>query len=64
LEKIKEQLAGMDHPFDKQETKSALIVTIRDLLWEELPQSYSDESISYYRDAVYNYVYRQYGGAA
>jgi type I restriction enzyme R subunit len=64
LEKIKEQLAGMDHPFDKQETKSALIVTIRDLLWEELPQSYSDESISYYRDAVYNYVYLQYGGAA
>ena len=64
LEKIKQQLAGMDHPFDKQETKSALIVTIRDLLWEELPQSYSDESISYYRDAVYNYVYRQYGGAA
>ncbi len=64
LEKIKQQLAGMDHPFDKQETKSALIVTIRDLLWEELPQSYSDESISYYRDAVYNYVYLQYGGAA
>jgi type I restriction enzyme R subunit len=64
LEKIKEQLAGMDHPFDKQETRSALIVTIRDLLWAELPQSYSDENISYYRDAVYNFVYQQYGGVA
>ena len=64
LEKIKEQLAGMDHPFDKPATKATLYVTIRDLLYQELPESYSDESISYYRDAVYNFVYQQYGGAA
>ncbi len=64
LEKIKAQLATMDHPFDKQETKAALIITIRDLLWAELPQSYSDESITYYRDKVYNYVRRRYGDAA
>ena len=31
---------------------------------QELPESYPDESISYYRDAVYNFVYQQYGGVA
>ena len=64
LQKIKEQLASMDHPFDKQETRAALQVTIRDLLWNQLPDSYSDESINYYRTAVYNYISRQYGGVA
>ena len=64
LEKIKQQLEGMDHPFDKPTTKATLYVTIRDVLYQELPESYSDESISYYRDAVYDFVYQQYGGAA
>jgi type I restriction enzyme R subunit len=64
LEKIKAQLATMDHPFDKQETKAAIIITIRDILWKELPESYSDESINYYRDAVYNYVCQHYGSVA
>ena len=60
LGKIKAQLSTMDHPFDKQETKAAIIITIRDILWKELPESYSDESINYYRDAVYNYVSQHY----
>ncbi len=64
LTKIKHLLATMDHPFDKPETKSTLIVAIRDLLWEELPQSYPDDSINYYRDAVYNFIYHQYGEVA
>ena len=64
LEKIKQQLETMDHPFDKQETKASLIITIRDLLWAELPQSYSDESINYYRDKVYKYVSNRYGNVA
>ena len=64
LNKIKQQLETMDHPFDKQETKASLIITIRDLLWVELPQSYSDESINYYRDKVYNYVSQRYGYVA
>ncbi len=64
LEKIKAQLATMDHPFDKQETRASIIITIRDILWKELPESYSDESINYYRDAVYNYVSQHYGGVA
>ena len=64
LEKIKAQLATMDHPFDKRETRAAIVVTIRDILWKELPESYSDESINYYRDAVYRYVSQHYGSVA
>jgi type I restriction enzyme R subunit len=63
LKKIKDLLRTMDHPFDKQETRSTIIVTIRDMLWENLPSNYSDESINYYRDAVYNFVERQYNMA-
>ena len=64
LEKIKNQLATMDHPFEKRETKAAIIVTIRDTLWEMLPESYSDESIDIYKDAVFEYVQQRYGGVA
>ena len=64
LEKIKALLATMDHPFDKQETRAAIIITIRDILWQKLPESYSEENITHYRDAVYNYVSQHYGSAA
>ena len=64
LDKIKQQLAGMDHPFDKPTTKATIIITIRDVLWQELPESYSEENITQYRDAVYNYVSQHYGGVA
>ena len=59
--KIKGLLETMDHPFDKRETKATIIIAIRDILWRELPESYSDESINYYKDTVYNYVYQRYG---
>ncbi len=64
LDRIKALLATMDHPFDKQETKAAIQITIRDILWQELPESYSEENITYYRSAVYNYVSRYYGNVA
>ena len=64
LEKIKQLLATMDHPFDKQETRSIIFNTIRDTLWEGLPDSYSDDSIAYCRDAVYRYVSQRYGSVA
>ena len=64
LKVIKEQLEAMDHPFDKQETRAAIIITIRDVLWKELPESYSDEAINYYRDAVYQYVSQRYSAVA
>ena len=61
LAKIKDLIGTMDHPFDKRETKATIIITIRDTLWSELPESYSDESINYYKNAVYNYVSQRYG---
>ena len=64
LAKIKDLIETMDHPFDKQETKATIIIAIRDTLWSDLPESYSDECINYYRDAVYNYVSQRYGGIA
>ena len=64
LGKIKSMLKTMDHPIDKQETKASIVIAIRDLLWQELPESYSDESITYYRDAVFNYISQRYGGVA
>lgn len=64
LAKIKDLIETMDHPFDKRETKATIIITIRDTLWSDLPESYSDESINYYKDAVYNFVSQRYGGIA
>lgn len=64
LEKIKHLLETMDHPFDKQETRSIIFNTIRDTLWEGLPDSYSDDSFVYCRDAVYRYVSQRYGSVA
>ena len=63
LEKIKAELKGMDHPFDKPSTKAAIIVTIRDTLWQELPESYPETSIGFYRDQVYNFVSERYNNA-
>lgn len=64
LDKIKNMLESMSNPFDNPTAKATIIVTIRDMLWSDLPESYSDESINYYKDAVYNYVSQRYGGAA
>lgn len=64
LGKIKSMLRTMDYPFDKQGIKASIVIAIRDLLWEELPESYSDESITYYRDAVFNYISQWDGGVA
>jgi type I restriction enzyme R subunit len=63
LDKIKQQLAGMDHPFDKDETKATIIITIRDILWQELPESYGYDHTAY-RDAVYTYVKDHYNYVA
>lgn len=33
----------MVHQFHKQETRASNIITICDILWNELPESYSDK---------------------
>ena len=63
LGKIKAKIAEMDHWADKQVTRSAVNVLIRDVLWSGLPESYSDESIDQYREKVFEYVYMRYKAA-
>ncbi|MCD7883177.1 MAG: type I restriction endonuclease subunit R [Lachnospiraceae bacterium] len=64
LAKIKAKIAELDHWTDKQETKAAVDNLIRDVLWEELPESYDEIRISEYRRRIYEYVYLQYKEAA
>ena len=61
LAKIKDMMENMSNPFDNPTAKATIIIAIRDTLWSDLPESYSDESINYYKDAVYNYVSQRYG---
>ena len=64
LQKVKAKIAELDHWTDKQETKAAVDNLIRDTLWEELPESYDEISISGYRQRIYEYVYTRYKEAA
>ncbi len=58
LHKIKAKIAEYDHWTDKQETKAAVDILIRDTLWNELPACYDD--IDVYRKRIYEYVYTRY----
>ena len=60
LAKIKKKIAELDHWTDKQETRAAVDILIRDTLWEELPDSYDDSWIREYRNRIYEYVYTHY----
>ena len=63
LSKVKEKISQLDHWTDKQETRAMVDVLIRDTLLE-LPECYSDESITYYRQQIYEYVYTRYPDVA
>ncbi|MBR6228320.1 MAG: type I restriction endonuclease subunit R [Eubacterium sp.] len=63
LHKIKERIAGMDHWTDKQETRAAVDVLIRDVLFEEIPDSMFDR-LEAYRKAIYEHIYKYYKHAA
>ncbi len=60
LQKVKAKIAEFDHWTDKQETKSAVDNLIRDVLWNELPESYDDLSVTACRQQVFEYVYTRY----
>ena len=64
LQKVKAKIAELDHWTDKQETKAAVDNLIRDTLWAELPESYTELQISEYRQRIYEYVYTRYKEAA
>ena len=59
-DRFKEKITELDHWTDKQETKAAVDNLIRDTLWAELPESYTELQISEYRQRIYEYVYTRY----
>lgn len=59
LAKIKERISQMDHWTDKQETRSVVDNTIRDILWQEIPDSMFNR-LDAYRREIYEYVYSHY----
>lgn len=63
LQKIKERIDGMDHWTDKQETRAAVDVLIRNVLYEEIPDSMFDR-LEAYRKAIYEHIYTHYKQAA
>ncbi len=63
LSKIKERIAGMDHWTDKQETRAAVEVLIRDVLFEEIPDSMFNR-LEAYRMAIFEHIYTHYKGVA
>lgn len=63
LARIKERIAGMDHWTDKQETRAAVDILIRDILFEEIPDSMFDR-MDVYRRTIYEHVYNHYREAA
>jgi len=63
LNKIKARIHELDHWRDKEETQSIISVMIRDLLWANLPESYSDNQIATYKQTLYEYVYNTYPAA-
>lgn len=60
LDKVKTKIAELDHWTDKQETKAEVDTLIGRILWQELPESYSDNAIFTYRQKIYEYVYTRY----
>lgn len=60
LDKIKAKIAELDHWTDKQETKAEVDNLIGKILWEELPESYSDQRIFEYRKLIFEYVFMRY----
>ena len=64
LDKIRGKIAEFDHWTDKPETKAEIEVLIKDILWMQLPDCYSDDSIYTYKEKIYEYFYMRYKVAA
>ncbi len=63
LSTIKARIHELDRWREKEETCSIISVLIRDLLWENLPDSYDDTIVSAYRQQIYEYIYQTYPAA-
>ena len=60
LEKVKKAVASIDHCFDKEDGQSSIKVIIRNLLYEELPNSVFD-NWEVYQTKIFDYVKTKYG---
>ena len=63
LTQIKERIAEMDHWTDKQETRAAIDILIRNILYQEIPDSMFDH-LDTYRASLYEHVYTHYKSAS
>ena len=63
LKTIKAKIHELSNWREKENTKADISIAIRNILYEELPQSYDDESIGIYRNKIYEYVYSTYPAA-
>lgn len=59
LKKIKERIAKMDHWTDKQETRAAVDILIRNILYEQIPDSLFSQ-LDTYRKTIYEYVFTHF----
>lgn len=59
LQKIKEKISQMNNWTDKQETRAAVDILIRNVLYEEIPDSMFDR-LDTYRSSIFEYVYNHY----
>lgn len=64
LRQIKEKISRLDHWQDKPNTQSQVDNLIGKILWENLPESYEDNSLPIYRQRVYEYVFTHYSHIA
>ncbi len=59
LKKVKKRIAEIDHWRDKETTRANVVLDIRDVMYEMIPEPYLD-SINDYVYKVYAYVYDHY----
>ena len=64
LAKVKQKISELDHWRDKPVTQAIIDNLIRDTLFDGLPQCYDDQSITNYRNRLYEYIYTRYPDVA
>lgn len=63
LHTIKTRIHELDNWREKEETQAIISTKIRDLLWAQLPECYTDQMLMTYRDRIYEYIYNAYPAA-
>lgn len=53
---IKDKVEQMSQPFENTTARAEIQRTISAILWQELPESYPDDSLNLYRNKIYEYV--------